>query len=220
MGQTEGRGTEMKELECLRCWYSWIPRKEDFRQCPRCRRYTWDKNSFKKLIKVKYCSVANCNNSPSALGYCSFHYNRHKSGVPLTEPKYESKRGKNNYNWNGGTWGYTNSSVMMKNRLIKLAEHSICEHCQEKPATEIHHIDEGRTNHELSNLMAVCHKCNCGSLCTKIRTNKIRRKYGKSVKEFSEIYKLPQSFVRLRLKNNISLNFPKYSRIKKQVGEK
>lgn len=29
------------ELHCLRCNYSWVPRTENPRRCPRCKSYQW-----------------------------------------------------------------------------------------------------------------------------------------------------------------------------------
>lgn len=33
---------KVEKLECLRCGYKWIPRKNDVRQCPKCRSVLWD----------------------------------------------------------------------------------------------------------------------------------------------------------------------------------
>jgi predicted Zn-ribbon and HTH transcriptional regulator len=30
------------KLRCQRCGWEWIPRKEDVRQCPKCRNLYWD----------------------------------------------------------------------------------------------------------------------------------------------------------------------------------
>jgi len=32
-----------KKLECKRCKYKWIPRKEEIRICPNCKSPYWDK---------------------------------------------------------------------------------------------------------------------------------------------------------------------------------
>ncbi len=54
---------------------------------------------------------------------------------------------------------YPNHYTMKKNRIIKLNRIKFkCEICGGK-ARYIHHIDETKYNHELSNLMAVCPKC-------------------------------------------------------------
>jgi DNA-directed RNA polymerase subunit RPC12/RpoP len=31
------------KLKCLRCGKEWIPKKEDVRQCPKCKSAWWDK---------------------------------------------------------------------------------------------------------------------------------------------------------------------------------
>ena len=53
---------------------------------------------------------------------------------------------------------------MKKNRLIILINNPLCEVCEKTPATEVHHKDNTKDNHRLSNLMAVCHKCHIGVL--------------------------------------------------------
>lgn len=45
---------KMKELECLRCGYKWIPRKENPKECGLCKRHDWnvpkkDKNNIKNV---------------------------------------------------------------------------------------------------------------------------------------------------------------------------
>lgn len=30
------------KLKCKKCDYEWVPRKEDVRQCPRCKTAYWD----------------------------------------------------------------------------------------------------------------------------------------------------------------------------------
>jgi len=68
---------------------------------------------------------------------------------------------KNNPNWRGGTAEYPNHYLMKKQRLIILMNNHECEICG-KPATEIHHKNGNKADHRLSNLVAICHKCNLG----------------------------------------------------------
>ena len=53
---------------------------------------------------------------------------------------------------------YPNHHLMRKNRLIKLAQQPLCEECHKK-ATQIHHKDLSKDNHDLDNLMSVCCQC-------------------------------------------------------------
>lgn len=54
---------------------------------------------------------------------------------------------------------YENHYAMKKNRLQVLQENNFtCRHCGDK-ATQIHHKDGSKNNHELENLIPVCHKC-------------------------------------------------------------
>ena len=34
---------KITKLECKRCRHSWIPKKEEVRQCPKCKSAYWDK---------------------------------------------------------------------------------------------------------------------------------------------------------------------------------
>jgi len=38
---------EKLKLECKRCGHRWIPKKEDVRQCPKCKTAYWDKERKK-----------------------------------------------------------------------------------------------------------------------------------------------------------------------------
>ncbi len=38
-------------LECLRCGYEWIPKVENPKQCPKCKRMDWDVKKEDKQVK-------------------------------------------------------------------------------------------------------------------------------------------------------------------------
>lgn len=38
----------MKQIKCLRCGYEWKKRIDIPKQCPRCKRYDWDKINIKQ----------------------------------------------------------------------------------------------------------------------------------------------------------------------------
>jgi len=42
--------TELKQLKCKRCGYSWITRTNSPRCCPKCKSYDWDKPKKEKEI--------------------------------------------------------------------------------------------------------------------------------------------------------------------------
>ena len=42
---------KITKLECKRCGHKWIPKKEDIRQCPKCKTAFWDLE--RKVKKVK-----------------------------------------------------------------------------------------------------------------------------------------------------------------------
>lgn len=106
--------------------------------------------------KNKLCKIKHCNKFAHVKELCMMHYQRwrwHKSF------DFQSTKGKRNVNWKGGIAEYPNHYLMKKNRLIILLNNPKCEIC-EKPATEVHHRDFTKNNHNLSNLMAICRKCN------------------------------------------------------------
>lgn len=68
-------------------------------------------------------------------------------------------RGELNARWNGGNSEYKNHYLMKWARKFKLeAANNVCELCGGL-ATEIHHKDKSKDNHNINNLMALCHKC-------------------------------------------------------------
>jgi len=81
----------------------------------------------------------------------------------------------------GGVAEYPKHYLMKKNRLIILLKNLRCEICG-KPAVEVHHRDGSKFNHELSNLMASCHRCN-SKIRFKPNNSKYRRLYGMSLRE-------------------------------------
>jgi predicted Zn-ribbon and HTH transcriptional regulator len=38
---------KLQKLKCGKCGYEWTPRKEDVRQCPKCKTAYWDKKEAK-----------------------------------------------------------------------------------------------------------------------------------------------------------------------------
>ena len=135
---------------------------------------------------MKACKVKNCN-LPIFIQkrkLCRTHYKRwqhHKSYIKL------SPKGKRNYMWKGGVAEYPNHYLMKKNRLIILMQNPKCEICG-KPATDIHHKDRSKTNHKLSNLMAVCKRH------TKRLHSKFCLRYGMSLEEIAEKLGMSRSY--------------------------
>lgn len=50
---------KITKLKCKRCGHQWVPKKEDVRQCPKCKSVWWDKEkeknkkNSKKISKIK-----------------------------------------------------------------------------------------------------------------------------------------------------------------------
>jgi len=42
-----GNAMKLKKLKCVKCGHEWIPRKEDVRQCPKCKTAYWAKSKKK-----------------------------------------------------------------------------------------------------------------------------------------------------------------------------
>jgi hypothetical protein len=156
-------------------------------------------------LKMHKCKIRGCQNKTNSKSlYCYPHKNRIKNNLSTNlsisykhfHPNYQ---GSNNPRWKGGISEYTNHSLMKKNRLIILMQNPKCEICG-KPATEIHHKDGSKTNHRLSNLVAVCHKCHPRP---KTHLSKYRKKYGMSLKEIGKKIGYSKGYV-----GNLIKNFP------------
>lgn len=123
------------------------------------------------------CLVKGCNViCPSKYSYCAGHRYRIKNNFPLDLSIKCWARGERNFKWKGGIAEYPNHYLMKKNRLIILIRNPKCEKCG-ADAIQIHHKDFSKDNHKLSNLMAVCHKCNMKL------SNKYYQKYGFTMTE-------------------------------------
>lgn len=59
----------LKENTCLRCGYSWLPRRARPKRCPRCGSYNWDKEIETKPERPKetHHSVINSGKVSSSL---------------------------------------------------------------------------------------------------------------------------------------------------------
>ena len=133
----------------------------------------------------KICKAPNCVRSAYVSGYCSLHYYRWQKHKNLKKP---SNLGKNNSNWQGGTSEYPNHTLMKKNRLVILIHNPNCEICGKK-ATQIHHKDFSKTNHQLNNLQALCRKCHYWIHSDRRNsTSKYLRKYGITLREMVNRY--------------------------------
>ena len=136
---------------------------------------------YRKDIFIK-CNVDSCVGRAGYNGYCPFHLERKRNGVELTRPK--GVKGKLNPRWNEGSSQYPNHYKMKKNRLIILKKAKyICHYCGGK-ATQIHHKDLFKDNHEIGNLAASC--CKCNRQKNKIYTSKYKRLYGKTIAQLCQ----------------------------------
>ena len=106
------------------------------------------------------------------------------------EKMRKSKLGELNPRWNNNASEYQDPAILKKKRLDVLKRSGgKCEVCGEA-ANLVHHIDGGKSDHSLGNLVALCNGCHgaihkngdgkhtCG-------TSKYIRKYGMTLKEIS-----------------------------------
>ena len=113
-------------------------------------------------------------------------------GTPIIN-RHPSMQGPGNPRWNGGASEYQDHYLLKKVRIEKLKSiRGKCEICGER-ARMVHHIDETTSNHDLSNLLAVCHPCH--RILHNIeeggcKTSKYIRIYGVTLRELASITKL------------------------------
>jgi hypothetical protein len=92
--------------------------------------------------------------------------------------------------WKSGVSEYPNHYLMKQNRLIKLQQTKAkCEICGER-GVQIHHKDGSKNNHNLKNLILLCHYCHT-TIDLKTgsgngHTTKYIRKYGMTLKEMAQ----------------------------------
>lgn len=107
----------------------------------------WTKDNPKpKLI----CKHPYCKNISESKGYCHKHYFRFSK---YGDPSIIHTRGRKSIY---GHQKYPHHALMKRNRIIKLKKNPICECCGLLKSTMVHHIDGKKTNHAISNLMALC----------------------------------------------------------------
>lgn len=156
---------------------------------------------YRKDILME-CAVDNCNKEAGYSGFCKFHQSRNRNGIPLNRPR--GIKGELNPRWNGGTSEYPNHYEMKKIRKIVLEEKNYtCRYCG-KPANQVHHKDKSKDNHSRKNLVACCRSCN--QKRAKPYNSKMKKLFGKSVKEIANDFGISQSAVRDRYKKG-KLNY-------------
>jgi len=129
---------------------------------------------------LKECKAKNCDKRTQMV-YCVRHKHRFDKNLTLdlSVNCVKLRVGSKNHAWKGGVSQYPNHSLMKRQRLIILMNNPKCEYCR-NPATEIHHKDESKSNHELSNLAACCRKCNSRL------SSKFFKLYGMTLREMAE----------------------------------
>jgi hypothetical protein len=125
---------------------------------------------------AKCAHNGNCSKPVYKNGFCKGHY----STVFITGFKKKSK----NPLWKGGVAFYPNHSLMKKQRKIILSQHPLCAICG-KPAQVIHHLDKSKSNHNINNLIPVCHKCHFGKFHKQAHKSKFSKVYGYSLAELA-----------------------------------
>lgn len=149
-------------------------------------------NAYPSLLSERHgvvCCVNGCGKKVHSKGYCDLHYNRFRKGKALDSPLYfnqGARKGENNHNWKGGTSLYKDHWKLKLMRIEKLKQADYkCAICHE-PATEIHHLDRSKTNHDPLNLLVVCHACHKRTFHRHPYNSKFRKIYGMSAMEISK----------------------------------
>jgi len=165
----------------------------------------WLKEKGKKLNVHEIAKI--CDTNPSRIkGYASCHNIKIQKREPrLTEggrkSLSESHRGLKNPRWNNGASEYKDHAILEKIRLEVLKRDKYKCKCCNKKATETHHRDKTKENHEINNLISVCHKCHINRFhkCKKT-TSKHIRKYGMTLQEMGEKFGVTSSTINYWIK--------------------
>lgn len=119
----------------------------------------------------------------------------------LREMHRKRMLGKNNPRWNNGISEYPNHILLKKRRIEILKKNKgKCEICS-KPANLVHHIDGDKSNHSISNLIALCRNCHEPLHCdsegksVKGRPTKYVLKYGISVRIMANKFGVKESTI-------------------------
>jgi hypothetical protein len=163
----------------------------------------YTKEIKKILYPNKICLVKNCKNKAKIKGLCVKHrQSQLLYGYSIKDMEINHLKGKYNINWNGGVQQYPNHRLMQKNRLIKLESiNYICEECGDK-ATEVHHKDKTKINHDIENLIGLCHKCHMSVYHSQKHKSKCRELFGMTLKEMSNKYDKSIQVLSYHIKKN------------------
>ncbi len=165
---------------------------------------SWLKEKGKKLNLYEIAEIFNVN--PSRIK--SYAY-AHNIKIKEKEPEWTDDRrrlisnlhkGSKNFRWNNGASEYKNHYELKKIRLEVLKRDEYKCKCCNKKATEIHHKDETKENHDINNLISVCHKCHIKQFhrgCT----SKYKKKYGLSLIEICNKFGINYYTIHLWIKS-------------------
>lgn len=121
--------------------------------------------------------------------------------------------GVNHPHWRGGASEYPNHSLMKRNRLIILIKNNWkCEICG-KRATQVHHKDGTKHNHNIENLCSICTRCHYDiHIGRKEKNSLYRGMYGLSITEIAEkLKKSPQRISELHHSGRLKIILNKIS---------
>ena len=127
--------------------------------------------------------------------------------------------GRDNPRWNGGSSQYPNHALLKKRRIqVLMRANGVCEICGERART-VHHIDNSKSNHDLSNLLALCHPCH-KTIHEEFgkSTSKYIRKYGFTLADMAKILGCSICTVRNWAEQDEDRVLRELNRIKSEAG--
>ena len=138
-------------VHCLECDYSWSTFAQNIiygnnHECPNCGNHSKQMNVFhcencgKEIIRRN----SDITKNKSGYFYCSRQCGN----------EYKNKIKVENVDWNNSIWSY-------RRRAFEKYEHKccVCGWAEDERILEVHHIDEDRSNNEISNLCIICPIC-------------------------------------------------------------
>jgi hypothetical protein len=145
----------------------------------------------------KTCKFENCKKSGRYDGLCLTH----KKIFERTGRLSGTRKGEYNHFWRGGVSEYKNHSLFKRNgKYVMDKNNHVCSSCG-GAAKVVHHLDGTKTNHEIENLVPLCHSCH--AKMHKKKTSKFKRSHGLTLELIAELRGVKASTILNWIKNGV-----------------